>query len=102
MTVLSKGVLAGNRTRWAVMVWNVMVVILGSSKTIFLGDASIDFADFATAIEPIVTLPLKFANPSAILHDSPLQVELREACFLAGQPGDFSVFQLLPVLRLFV
>ncbi|XP_021301151.1 unconventional myosin-XVIIIa isoform X2 [Herrania umbratica] len=45
------------------------VVSTGSSKAGFLGEASIDFADFAVETEPItVSLPLKFANSGAILH----------------------------------
>ncbi|XWS61156.1 hypothetical protein CRYUN_Cryun07bG0101400 [Craigia yunnanensis] len=45
------------------------VVSNGSSKAGFLGEASIDFADFAAETEPItVSLPLKFANSGAILH----------------------------------
>ncbi|XVF50814.1 hypothetical protein PTKIN_Ptkin04bG0133700 [Pterospermum kingtungense] len=45
------------------------VVSNGSSKAGFLGEASIDFADFAAQTEPItVSLPLKFANSGAILH----------------------------------
>ncbi|XVF12485.1 hypothetical protein REPUB_Repub08aG0122700 [Reevesia pubescens] len=45
------------------------VVSNGSSKAGFLGEASIDFADFAAETEPItVSLPLKFANSGSILH----------------------------------
>ncbi|KAK8521287.1 hypothetical protein V6N13_077407 [Hibiscus sabdariffa] len=45
------------------------VVSNGSSKAGFLGEASIDFADFAAETEPVsVSLPLKFANSGAILH----------------------------------
>ncbi|XWS50528.1 hypothetical protein CRYUN_Cryun12cG0094500 [Craigia yunnanensis] len=45
------------------------VVSNGSSKAGFLGEASIDFADFAAETEPVtVFLPLKFANSGAILH----------------------------------
>ncbi|KAK2653841.1 hypothetical protein Ddye_013697 [Dipteronia dyeriana] len=45
------------------------IVSTGSSKSGFLGEASIDFADFAAETEPLtVTLPLKFANSGAILH----------------------------------
>ncbi|XVF09865.1 hypothetical protein REPUB_Repub07fG0133900 [Reevesia pubescens] len=45
------------------------IVSNGSSKAGFLGEASIDFADFAAETEPItVSLPLKFANSGAILH----------------------------------
>ncbi|XP_044468818.1 cingulin-like [Mangifera indica] len=45
------------------------VVSTGSSKSGFLGEASIDFADFAAETEPLtVSLPLKFANSGAILH----------------------------------
>jgi len=43
----------------------------GSSKSGFLGESSIDFADFAAETEPLtVSLPLKFANSGAILHVS--------------------------------
>lgn len=41
----------------------------GSSKSGFVGEASIDFADFEAETEPMtVSLPLKFANSGAILH----------------------------------
>ena len=43
----------------------------GSSKSGYLGEASIDFADFVAETEPlIVTLPLKFANSGVVLHVS--------------------------------
>ena len=43
----------------------------GSSKSGYLGEASIDFADFADEPEPLtVSLPLKFANSGAVLHVS--------------------------------
>ena len=43
----------------------------GSSKAGYLGEASIDFADFAAETEPLtVSLPLKFANSGAVLHVS--------------------------------
>ncbi|XP_010537184.1 PREDICTED: myosin-4-like [Tarenaya hassleriana] len=45
------------------------VVATGSSKSGFLGEASIDFADFLAEAEPLtVSLPLKFANSGAVLH----------------------------------
>ncbi|KAG7011499.1 hypothetical protein SDJN02_26405, partial [Cucurbita argyrosperma subsp. argyrosperma] len=45
------------------------VVSTGSSKSGFVGEASIDFADFEAETEPMtVSLPLKFANSGAILH----------------------------------
>ncbi|KDP22284.1 hypothetical protein JCGZ_26115 [Jatropha curcas] len=45
------------------------IVSSGSSKSGYLGEASIDFADFADEAEPLtVSLPLKFANSGAILH----------------------------------
>nr|KYP41951.1 hypothetical protein KK1_036659 [Cajanus cajan] len=45
------------------------VVSTGSSKSGFLGESSIDLADFAAETEPLtVSLPLKFANSGAILH----------------------------------
>ena len=45
----------------------------GSSKSGYLGEASIDFADFADEPEPLtVSLPLKFANSGAVLHVSSL------------------------------
>lgn len=45
------------------------IVSTGSSKSGFLGEASIDFADFATETEPLtLLLPLKFANSGAVLH----------------------------------
>nr|AFN53629.1 putative ATP-binding protein [Linum usitatissimum] len=46
------------------------IVSSGSSKKDYLGESSIDFADFADEAEPItVSLPLKFANSGAVLHD---------------------------------
>lgn len=45
------------------------VVSTGSSKSGYLGEASVDFADFIAETEPLtVSLPLKFANSGAILH----------------------------------
>ncbi|KAL3575788.1 hypothetical protein D5086_023889 [Populus alba] len=45
------------------------IVSSGSSKSGYLGEASIDFADFADETEPLsVSLPLKFANSGAVLH----------------------------------
>ncbi|CAN8302192.1 unnamed protein product [Cochlearia groenlandica] len=45
------------------------VVATGSSKSGFLGEASIDFADFLTEAEPLtVSLPLKFANSGSVLN----------------------------------
>lgn len=45
------------------------MVFQGSSKSGFLGEASIDFADFLTEAEPLtVSLPLKFANSGAVLN----------------------------------
>ncbi|XP_024028650.1 myosin heavy chain, clone 203 [Morus notabilis] len=45
------------------------IVSTGSSKSGYLGEASIDFADFAAETEPFtVSLPLKFANSGAVLH----------------------------------
>ncbi|XP_019449842.1 PREDICTED: myosin-11-like [Lupinus angustifolius] len=44
-------------------------VSTGSSKSGFLGEASLDLADFAAQIEPLtVSLPLKFANSGVTLH----------------------------------
>ncbi|KAI4347539.1 hypothetical protein L6164_008346 [Bauhinia variegata] len=52
------------------------VVSTGSSKSGFLGEASIDFADFAAETEPVtISLPLKFANSGAILHVTIQNVE---------------------------
>ncbi|KAJ6761369.1 MYOSIN HEAVY CHAIN-RELATED PROTEIN [Salix purpurea] len=45
------------------------IVASGSSKSGYLGEASIDFADFADEPEPLtVSLRLKFANSGAVLH----------------------------------
>ncbi|KAH7538008.1 hypothetical protein FEM48_Zijuj03G0153800 [Ziziphus jujuba var. spinosa] len=45
------------------------IVSTGSSKSGYLGEAAIDFSDFAAVTEPLtVSLPLKFANSGAILH----------------------------------
>ncbi|XXG85223.1 hypothetical protein AAC387_Pa11g0340 [Persea americana] len=44
-------------------------VSTGSSKTGFLGEATINFADYAETIKPLsLLLPLKAANSGAILH----------------------------------
>ncbi|XP_020239866.2 early endosome antigen 1 isoform X2 [Cajanus cajan] len=52
------------------------VVSTGSSKSGFLGESSIDLADFAAETEPLtVSLPLKFANSGAILHVTIQNVE---------------------------
>jgi hypothetical protein len=49
----------------------------GSSKSGYLGEASIDFADFADETEPLsVSLPLKFANSGAVLHVCSLSLSL--------------------------
>lgn len=43
----------------------------GSSKSGYVGEASIDLADFAAETKPLtVSLPLKFANSGAVLHVS--------------------------------
>ncbi|KAJ8771516.1 hypothetical protein K2173_026693 [Erythroxylum novogranatense] len=45
------------------------IVSSGSSKSGYLGEASIDFADFAEEAEPMtVSLPLKFANSGVVLN----------------------------------
>ncbi|KAM2975864.1 hypothetical protein FF1_001977 [Malus domestica] len=45
------------------------IVSNGSSKSGYLGEASIDFADIVAETEPLtVTLPLKFANSGVVLH----------------------------------
>ncbi|XP_041007899.1 myosin-J heavy chain [Juglans microcarpa x Juglans regia] len=45
------------------------IVSTGSSKSGYLGEASIDFTDFAAEAKPsAVSLPLKFANSGAVLH----------------------------------
>lgn len=52
------------------------IVATGSSKSGYLGEASIDFADFLTETEPItVSLPLKFANSGVVLHVTIQNVE---------------------------
>ena len=46
-------------------------LLQGSSKSGYLGEASVDFADFIAETELVtVSLPLKFANSGAILHVS--------------------------------
>lgn len=56
------------KTFWAFFFCQKMV-FQGSSKSGFLGEASIDFADFLTEAEPLtVSLPLKFANSGAVLN----------------------------------
>ncbi|XP_009349344.2 sarcolemmal membrane-associated protein [Pyrus x bretschneideri] len=45
------------------------IVSNGSSKSGYLGEASIDFADIVAETEPLsITLPLKFANSGVVLH----------------------------------
>ncbi|KAK8467492.1 hypothetical protein PHAVU_007G069700 [Phaseolus vulgaris] len=52
------------------------IVSTGSSKSGFLGEASIDFADFVAEIEPMtISLPLKFANSGIVLHVTIQNVE---------------------------
>ncbi|PNY10545.1 ATP binding protein [Trifolium pratense] len=52
------------------------IVATGSSKSGYLGEASIDFADFLAETEPItVSLPLKFANSGVVLHVTIQNVE---------------------------
>ncbi|XP_061369541.1 uncharacterized protein LOC133312380 [Gastrolobium bilobum] len=52
------------------------IVSTGSSKSGFLGEASIDFADFVAETEPMtVSLPLKFANSGVVLHVTIQNVE---------------------------
>ncbi|KAJ6672073.1 hypothetical protein OIU85_013424 [Salix viminalis] len=56
---------------------NPVYVTLGSSKSGYLGEASIDFADFADETEPLsVPLPLKSANSGAVLHVCSLSLSL--------------------------
>lgn len=48
---------------------NIPVFLQGSSKSGYLGEASIDFADFEAETKPLtISLPLKFANSGAVLH----------------------------------
>ncbi|XP_062001397.1 uncharacterized protein LOC133718551 [Rosa rugosa] len=52
------------------------IVSSGTSKSGYLGEASIDFADFVAETEPLtVTLPLKFANSGVVLHVTILRVQ---------------------------
>lgn len=52
------------------------IVSTGSSKSGFLGEASIDFADFVAETEPVtISLPLKFANSGIVLHVTIQNVE---------------------------
>ncbi|KAF7852358.1 hypothetical protein BT93_L0910 [Corymbia citriodora subsp. variegata] len=52
------------------------IVSAGSSKSGFLGEASVDFADFVAETEPYtLSLPLKFANSGAVLHVTIQKVE---------------------------
>lgn len=45
------------------------IVSTGSSKSGFLGEISLDFADYAEATQPLlVSLPLNFSNSGVILH----------------------------------
>ncbi|XP_057424694.1 uncharacterized protein LOC130718196 [Lotus japonicus] len=52
------------------------IVSTGSSKSGYLGEASVDFADFVAEVEPLtVSLPLKFANSGVVLHVTIQNVE---------------------------
>ncbi|KAL5069877.1 hypothetical protein RYX36_020764 [Vicia faba] len=52
------------------------IVSTGSSKSGYLGEASVDFADFLAETEPVtVSLPLKFANSGVVLHVTIQNVE---------------------------
>ncbi|RDY12794.1 hypothetical protein CR513_02351, partial [Mucuna pruriens] len=52
------------------------IVSTGSSKSGFLGEASIDIADFVAETEPLtISLPLKFANSGIVLHVTIQNVE---------------------------
>lgn len=54
---------------------NFVGLLQGSSKSGFLGEASIDFADFVAETEPMtISLPLKFANSGIVLHVSTLDL----------------------------
>ncbi|XP_038684317.1 myosin-8 isoform X2 [Tripterygium wilfordii] len=51
------------------VLYNFYEFLQGSSKAGFLGEASIDFADFVAQNEALtVSLPLKFANSGSVLH----------------------------------
>ncbi|XP_039044606.1 golgin subfamily B member 1-like isoform X4 [Hibiscus syriacus] len=64
----------------------------GSSKAGFLGEASIDFADFAAETEPVtVSLPLKFANSGAILHVTIHKIEGAEDQRYTQDGGDLTI-----------
>ncbi|OMO95941.1 Prefoldin [Corchorus capsularis] len=68
------------------------VVSNGSSKAGFLGEASIDFADFAAETEPVtVSLPLKFANSGAILHVTIHKIEGAADQSYHGENGGFAI-----------
>ncbi|XVE58547.1 hypothetical protein DITRI_Ditri04bG0178000 [Diplodiscus trichospermus] len=68
------------------------VVSNGSSKAGFLGEASIDFADFAAETEPItVSLPLKFANSGAILHVTIHKIEGGSDQRYLGESEDLAI-----------
>ncbi|XP_048142001.1 interaptin [Rhodamnia argentea] len=66
------------------------IVSAGSSKAGFLGEASIDFADFAAEIEPYtLSLPLKFANSGAVLHVTIQKVEGSDQREIEDEPPLF-------------
>ncbi|KAL4383481.1 hypothetical protein GQ457_15G002140 [Hibiscus cannabinus] len=68
------------------------VVSNGSSKSGFLGEASIDFADFAAETEPVtVSLPLKFANSGVILHVTIHKIEGAEDQRYVGDGEDLNI-----------
>ncbi|KAI4383102.1 hypothetical protein MLD38_008980 [Melastoma candidum] len=61
------------------------IVSTGSSKSGFLGEASIDFADFVSENKPFtLSLPLKFANSGVILHVTIQRMQDNDQCKLEG------------------
>jgi hypothetical protein len=56
---------------WVFLAIPICLFWQGSSKSGYVGEASIDLADFVAETKPLtVSLPLKFANSGAVLHVS--------------------------------
>lgn len=58
---------------------NFVGLLQGSSKTGFLGEATINFADYAESVKPLsLSLPLKATNSGAVLHVSVFNLAIQK------------------------
>lgn len=68
------------------------LVSTGSSKTSFIGEATLNFADYAEAIKPVsVSLPLKTASISAVLHVTIQRIQTGVDGRVVEESGDLMV-----------